>query len=73
MDMNEFISIFKESLQIEDNDIQPETKFKELPLWDSMSVMSVIAMSDEHFSKEIDVDRLNELDTIEELYNFLTD
>ena len=51
----DFINEFKEALEIEDEDqeITVKTYFKDLEGYDSLSVLSIIAMIDKNFSKQI--------------------
>jgi len=50
-----FINELKEALEIEDEDqeITLETNLKELEEYDSLSVLSIIAMIDKNFGKQI--------------------
>ena len=50
MEMKEFIEKFAEAIEIEDASVlTPETEFRTLDEWDSLSYLSVIAMIDEEF------------------------
>jgi acyl carrier protein len=49
MKTHEFITIFKEELEIEDVEVTPETKLATLEAWDSVGVMVVVGMVAEHF------------------------
>ena len=55
MKTKDFINELKDALEIEDEDqeITLETNFKELEEYDSLSVLSIIAMIDKNFSKQI--------------------
>ena len=50
-----FINELKDALEIEDEDqkISLETNLKELEEYDSLSVLSIIAMIDKNFDKQI--------------------
>jgi len=52
---DDFINELKDALEIEDEDqeITLETNLKELEEYDSLSVLSIIAMIDKNFSKQI--------------------
>jgi len=70
MNLNEFIEKFVEAVEIEDAScVKPETKFRELDEWSSLSTLSVIAMADEEFSFELDPDTFKKAQTVEDLYN----
>ena len=55
MKIKDFISELKENLEVEDEDqeITLETNLKDLEEYDSLSVLSIIAMIDKNFSKQI--------------------
>ena len=55
MKTEDFIRELKEALEIEDEDqeITLETNLKDLEEYDSLSVLSIIAMIDRNFSKQI--------------------
>jgi len=73
MEINEFIEKFAEAVEIEDAScVKPETKFRELDMWSSLSTLSVIAMADEEFGFELDPDTFKKAETVEDLYNLCT-
>ena len=55
MKTEDFIKELKDALEIEDEDqeITLETNLKELEEYDSLSVLSIIAMIDKNFSKQV--------------------
>lgn len=55
MKKEEFIEELKDALEIEDEDqeITIETNLKDLEEYDSLSVLSIIAMIDKNFGKQI--------------------
>ena len=55
MKKKEFIDELKDALEIEDEDqeITLETNLKDLEEYDSLSVLSIIAMIDKNFGKQI--------------------
>lgn len=70
MDINEFISKFCEAVEVDDaSSVKPDTKFRELDEWSSLSTLSVIAMADEEFGFELDPDTFKKAQTVEDLYN----
>ena len=64
-----FISLFAETLEIENENISPETIFRDLEQWDSLAYLSVIAMIDEEFDIQIEGAEFKELKTIGDLIN----
>lgn len=70
MNIHEFIEKFNEAVEVGDTaSVKPETKFRELDEWSSLSTLSVIAMADEEFGFEIDPDNFKKAQTVEDLYN----
>jgi acyl carrier protein len=72
MELNEFVTAFAE--EFEDTPIEKfeaNTRFRELEEWSSLSALSIIAIVDEHFNKQITGADLRSVNTIEELYNFV--
>ena len=59
-----FIELFKETLEIEDDILQTDTKFRELEQWDSLAFLSVIAMIDEEYDVIIEGNDFKKLITI---------
>ncbi len=73
MTLAEFIEKFTEAVEIEDASlIQPETKFRELEEWNSLSTLGVIAMVDEELGYELDPDTLKQASTVEDIFNILS-
>ncbi|HNU17787.1 MAG TPA: acyl carrier protein [Saprospiraceae bacterium] len=69
MELKEFVILFAE--QFEDTPTEqftPETRFRELTEWDSLTALSIIAMVDEEFEKQITGADIRSVATIEELY-----
>lgn len=72
MDINEFISKFAEMLEIEDVDsLTPETEFRDLDEWSSISVMEFIAFADENYGKQVGDIHIKPCQTIQDLYNLV--
>lgn len=72
MELKEFVILFAE--QFEDTPAEqftPETRFRELTEWDSLTALSIIAMVDEEFEKQITGADIRSAATIEELYNLV--
>lgn len=70
MDIKEFIEKFAEAIEVEEAEVlTPETEFRDLDEWSSLSVMLLIAFYDEEFEKELTQDQIKASKTIEDLYN----
>ena len=71
--MKEFIEKFAEAIEIDDASVlAPETEFRTLDEWDSLSYLSVIAMIDEEFDVQIETPEFKQQKTIQDLYNTAT-
>ncbi|MBO5950264.1 MAG: acyl carrier protein [Fibrobacteraceae bacterium] len=72
MDIKEFILKFAEEIEIENQeDLTPDTVFRDLEEWSSLSVMVFIAFADENFGKQIGDKQIAECNTIQDLYNLM--
>ncbi len=73
MEIAEFITKFAEELEIENVDaLTPETAFRDLDEWSSLSVMVFIAFADENFDKQVGDKQIAECNTIQDLYNLVS-
>ena len=59
----------KKALEIENMEIQLDDQFRDYEDWDSLALLSLIAILDEDFGVEIETDALNELITVRDLLN----
>lgn len=64
-----FIELFKTALEIENAEINLNTKFRDLENWDSLSFLSMLAMIDEEFDVIIEGNDFRKLITIEDVIN----
>ncbi len=62
-----FIKLFAETLEIEDREIKLTDAFREYPEWDSLALLSVIAMIDDEYDIIIEGNDFAELKTIGDL------
>ena len=70
MELEVFIEKFAEQFdETELSEFTPETKFKELEEWSSLTALSVIAMVDEECHVSIQANDIRESETIQDLYN----
>ena len=53
MKTEDFINKLKEALEIEDQEITVKSHLKDLEEYDSLSVLSIIAIIDKNFSKQV--------------------
>ncbi|MBD5371388.1 MAG: acyl carrier protein [Bacteroides sp.] len=72
MEIKEFIEKFSEIF--DDTDVAtltPETNFRELDEWSSLSALGVIALADEEFDVELSASEMRNANTIQELFDLL--
>lgn len=73
MEIKEFIDKFAEIFDDTDaSTLSPETKFRELDEWSSLSALGVIALADEEFDAELSGAEMRQANTIKELFNLIT-
>lgn len=73
MEINEFIEKFGEVLDDTDASVlEPETRFRELDEWSSLTALGVIAMADEEFDVELTGNEMRGANTIKELFDLIT-
>ncbi len=73
MKTKDFINELKEALEIEDEDqeITLETNLKDLEEYDSLSVLSIIAMIDKNFGKQIPSVNFVKITTVKSLIDLI--
>jgi len=73
MNTKDFINELKEDLEIEDEDqeITLETNLKDLEEYDSLSVLSIIAMIDKNFGKQIPSSDFSKITTVSSLMELI--
>ncbi len=72
MELNEFVKAF--AAEFDETPIEaftPETKFRELEEWGSLTSLSIISIVDDIFEKTLTGEDLRNSNTIEELYNVI--
>ena len=72
MEIKEFIEKFAEALDDMDvSALSPETNFRDLEEWSSLAALSLIAMVDEEFEKELSGADIRNANSIEDLFNII--
>ena len=67
MDIKTFIQEFEASIEgLEPGTVTPETRFQELEQWDSLAVLTTIAMVDAEFEVELTANEILACNTIRE-------
>lgn len=66
-----FLNLFKETLEIEDREVVLTEQFREFDEWDSLALLSVIAMIDEEYDVIIESNSFQKLQTVGDIYNYI--
>lgn len=72
MEIKEFIEKFAEIF--DDTDVSvftPETKFRDIDEWSSLTALSLIAMADEEYDVTLKGDDIKNANTVEDLFNVI--
>ena len=67
MDLKDKLSLIAQALDVEPEALKPEMKLEELEEWDSLAVVSVIAMLDKYFSVRLKPNDIKSLVTVEDI------
>ena len=69
MSLENFIKDFEEAVEdVESGSLTATTKYRELEAWDSLAVLTVIAMIDMEYGVRLKAESLKSCDTLEALY-----
>jgi acyl carrier protein len=72
MKPSEFFSLLDEMLELAPGTISGNERLEDLENWDSLAVISFIALVDEHFGILIESERLAAAETVGDLYGLAT-
>lgn len=70
--MERFIQLFAEAIERNVNEVAKDDNFRNFEEWDSLAVLSVIAMVKKNYDITIPRNEFDALLTIEDLYNRVT-
>ena len=69
MSLEKFIEDFEEAVEdIEPGSLTAATKYRELKVWDSLAVLTVIAMVDAEYDVRLKAETLKNCETLEALF-----
>lgn len=72
MEISEFIEKFAEIFDDTDaSTLEPDTKFRDLDEWSSLSALGLIALADEEFDVELKAADMRKAETIQDIYEIL--
>lgn len=68
---DKLINVLREALEMESDPIEAGDNFREYANWDSLSQLTLIALLDEHFGVSIPTAQFKELNTVQELVDYV--
>lgn len=72
MNIQDFVERFAEAIEMESVDgLKEDTRFRDLEEWNSLAVLSVIAMLDEEYEIQIENVDFKKLETIGDIAQFI--
>lgn len=71
MTIADFIEKFAFAIEAEESSLKTETRFKELPIWDSLNTLAVIAMADADFNVSLSGRDIEQSDTVGDLWRIV--
>lgn len=71
MKTSEFLEKLKETLELEDTELSVDTNLRDLEEYDSLSVLSIIAMIDEKFGKKLSGQDFQSITTVKSLMELI--
>jgi len=69
--MENFISLISEALEMNSEQIDKEDEFRNYKEWDSLAVLSLIAMIKQNYNITIPRKDFDELNTVSELFEYI--
>lgn len=66
--IEKFVGIFDET---DASELMPDTKFRDLDEWSSLSVLGLLAMADDDFGVELEAIELRQANTIQDIYELI--
>jgi acyl carrier protein len=67
-----FLQVVAEALEKDLQSIQMTDNFRDYEEWDSLAILSIMALMEENFGATISRENLNKCQTLEDLYNLVT-
>ncbi len=71
MNKKQFLNALEEILELEQNTLSGEEVLVDIEQWDSLAFLSVIAMADEQFEIVIQGDKLEKINTVNDLVSLV--
>lgn len=71
MTIKEKLEMLEEMMELDEDTLTPETKLEDLEEWDSIAVISFIALIDDEFGKTIKGSQIREFKTVADALAFM--
>jgi acyl carrier protein len=72
MEINDFVKNFSELFEETDSSVfKSSTRFRDIEEWSSLTALSVIAMVDEKYHKNLTGDDIRKSQTVEDIFNIV--
>lgn len=71
MSEKEKISMLEEMMELDENTLTPSTVLDDIEEWDSIAVLSLIALLDDEFDIEIKGSEIREFETVADILNVM--
>ena len=69
--MNEFILKLEDLFEMQSGSVLPSDLFRDYESWDSLALLSLMAMLEDEYGKTIPREVFEKLNTIEDLHNYI--
>ena len=69
--MEKFIELFANAIEVDINDVKLGQELESYKTWDSLGVVTFIAMVNQEYNKQITADDIRNAKTVQDLYNLL--
>jgi acyl carrier protein len=73
MTINDFIEKFAFAIEVEAETLASDTRFKELPNWDSLNTLAIIAMADADYGVSLTGEDIHQTQTIGDLMKIVAE
>ncbi len=70
--MDKFIEIFAEAIELDKSEVKPDSKIDSFSTLDSLGIVTLIAMINEHYNKAIKAEQIKSAETVSDLYKLIT-
>jgi acyl carrier protein len=70
MDINKFVRNFEDAIDnVDENTLSGESKFQEIAEWDSLALLSTLAMLDSEYNVSLSGEEIKSCSTLQQLFD----